>query len=155
MRKVWSCILFSLIICKICWSFAETQTLSSITNKRRSEFLMIFSIKGISSLKSPSPGLSKKVIFQRLSTSKVWEIISMVVPWISVTIALNCPIRRLKSVDFPAFVAQMSPILMLFFLQINLPQYREKYGSLQEKNWRNAKKEKYSVILLTLWLESV
>jgi len=58
-------------------------------------------------------------------------------------------------VDFPAFVAQMSPILMIFFLQINLLQYREKYGSLQEKNRRNAKKEKYSVILLTLLLESV
>jgi hypothetical protein len=79
----------------------------------------------------------------------------MVVPWISVTIALNCPIRRLKSVDFPAFVAQMSPILMIFFLQINLLQYREKYDSLQEKNRRNSKKGKYSLMLLTLWLKSV
>ena len=101
----------------MCWSFAEIHTLSSTTNNKRSDSFIIFSIKGTSSEKSKSHGLSKKVSFHRLSTSIWWTMISVVVQWISVTIALNCPIKRLNSVDFHALVAPISQIF-IFFIQL-------------------------------------
>jgi hypothetical protein len=53
----------------MCSSLAVIQTVSSITKRRRSDSLIIFSINGTSSEKSNNPGLSKNVSFQRLSTS--------------------------------------------------------------------------------------
>lgn len=93
-------------------SLAVIHALSSITKRIKSASSTIFLMNFRSSWNSCNPGLSRKMTSPTSSNLVWWCKISLVVQWISVTIALNCQISLLNSVDFHTFVAQTNQIFM-------------------------------------------